>query len=202
MSLKFLRPWFHYCKEPKLRKVLYKLSIYKVFPISILQQAPHPPIPGCNFLVIYVLYKVYIGAAELRIETRFHKVLTYIEYRAVSGVFRTTDPPPPLHPASVSSPRTKGGGYTIAGRWRGGGLIFRKTSDIGLASYSRIPLRPLRKPRIKGRPRKKVWSRWDVAHWKMSYYRVDRKLWITTGNHSRYKTEGKKCDNLIPIKLS
>ncbi len=40
------------------------------------------------------------------------KVLTYIEYRAVSGVFRTIDPPPPLHPASVSSPRTKGGGRT------------------------------------------------------------------------------------------
>ncbi len=39
---------------------------------------------------------------------RNHKVLTYIEYRAVSGVFRTIDPPPPLHPASVSSPCTKG----------------------------------------------------------------------------------------------
>ncbi len=46
-----------------------------------------------------------------------HKVLTYIhtyiEYRAVSGLFRTT-PHPPLHP-SVSSHR----GYTLAG-WRGG----------------------------------------------------------------------------------
>jgi hypothetical protein len=39
-----------------------------------------------------------------------HKVLTYIEYRAVSGVFRTIDPTTPLHPASVSSPRTKDGG--------------------------------------------------------------------------------------------
>ncbi len=28
----------------------------------------------------------------------------------MSGVFRTIDPPPPLHPASVSSLRTKGGG--------------------------------------------------------------------------------------------
>ncbi len=27
-----------------------------------------------------------------------HKVLTYIEYTAVSGVFRTIDLPPPLHP--------------------------------------------------------------------------------------------------------
>ncbi len=50
-------------------------------------------------------------------------------------------PNPPLHPASVSSPRTKGGGYTLAGRWGGGGSIFWKTPDIGLASYSLIPLR-------------------------------------------------------------
>jgi hypothetical protein len=64
--------------------------------------------------------------------TRNHKILTYIEYRAVSGVFRTIDPPPPLHPASVSSPRTKGGGHTLAGRGGGGGGIFRKTPDIGL----------------------------------------------------------------------
>ncbi len=35
-----------------------------------------------------------------------HKVLTYIEYRAVSGVFKTSDLPPPslLHPASVLPP--------------------------------------------------------------------------------------------------
>ncbi len=42
-----------------------------------------------------------------------HKVLIYVEYRSVSGVFQNIDPP--LHPASVSSPRTKGGGegYTV-----------------------------------------------------------------------------------------
>ncbi len=45
-----------------------------------------------------------------------HKVLTYVEYRAVSGVFQNIDLPPPLHPASVTSSRTKGGGYTLAGR--------------------------------------------------------------------------------------
>ncbi len=46
-----------------------------------------------------------------------HKVLTYVEYRAVSGVFQNIDPPSPFHQASVSSPRT-------AGRWGGGGSIF------------------------------------------------------------------------------
>jgi hypothetical protein len=53
-----------------------------------------------------------------------HKVLTYIEYIAVSGVFRTIDPPPPLPLASASSPRTKGLVYTLHTRraMRGWGL--------------------------------------------------------------------------------
>ncbi len=76
-----------------------------------------------------------------------HKVLTYIEYRAVSGVFRTIDSPPPLHPASVSSPRSKGGGVGWGGTVhtrravRSWGSIFRKTPNIGLASYCIISLR-------------------------------------------------------------
>ncbi len=75
------------------------------------------------------------------VKSSSHKVLT--EYRAVSGVFRTIDPPPPLHPASVSSPRPKGVGVHTrrAVRGWGGGSIFRKTPDIGLASYIIIPLR-------------------------------------------------------------
>jgi hypothetical protein len=52
------------------------------------------------------------------------------------------DSPPPLHPASMSSPRTKGGGRTYSPGGEGvGGSIFWKTPDIGLASYSLIPLR-------------------------------------------------------------
>ncbi len=70
-----------------------------------------------------------------------HKVLIYVEYKTVSGVFQNIDPPPPLPPASMSSPRTKGGGNTLAGRWGGRGSIFWKTPDIGLATYSIIPLR-------------------------------------------------------------
>jgi hypothetical protein len=69
---------------------------------------------------------------------------TYI-YRVQSSVWRLWNYWPP-HPLStqrvhVSSPRTKGGGYRLAGRWGGGGSIFRKTPNIGLASYSIIPLR-------------------------------------------------------------
>ncbi len=61
------------------------------------------------------------------------KVLTYVEYRAVSGVFRTIDRPPPLQPASVSSPRR---GVHTRRAVRG------STTDTGLvASYSILPLR-------------------------------------------------------------
>ncbi len=68
---------------------------------------------------------------------------TYIN-RVQSSVWRLSnlDPPPPLPLASVSSPRTKGGGKVR--RWRCEGVgesIFRKTPDIGLAPYSIIPLR-------------------------------------------------------------
>jgi hypothetical protein len=69
-----------------------------------------------------------------------HKELVYI-CRVQSSVwrlpnYRTIDPTPPLHPASVSSPRTKDRGYTLAGWWGGGESIFRKTPDIGLAFFS------------------------------------------------------------------
>ncbi len=66
-----------------------------------------------------------------------HKALTYVEYSTelcLASSKILTPPHPFLHPASVPSPRTKGGGYTLAGRWGGwgpGGSIFRKTRDIG-----------------------------------------------------------------------
>ncbi len=86
------------------------------------------------------LHVKIIAETVMIINGQRHKVLTYIEYRAVSGVFRTIDPPPPLHPASVSSPRTKGGGYTLAGRWGGGGEGVNISEDarhwIGLLQYN------------------------------------------------------------------
>ncbi len=39
-----------------------------------------------------------------------HKVLTYIEYRAVSGVFRTIDPPTPSPTSECVLPAPKAGG--------------------------------------------------------------------------------------------
>jgi hypothetical protein len=62
---------------------------------------------------------------------------TYVEYRAVSGVFQNIDPPPPLHPANVSSPRTKGGGVHTRQVLRGWGVnILEHTRHrIGLLQY-------------------------------------------------------------------
>ncbi len=62
------------------------------------------------------------------VEDYKRKVLTYVEYRAVSGVFQNIDPPTPFHPASVSSPRTKGRGvhttHSPGGEGVGGGQYF------------------------------------------------------------------------------
>ncbi len=47
-------------------------------------------------------------------------------------------PHPPLRPASLSSPRNKGGGTQSPGGEGDGGSIFWKTREIGLPSYSKI----------------------------------------------------------------
>ncbi len=65
----------------------------------------------------------------IEIETFF----VYTELCLASSKILT--PHPPLHPASVSSPRNKSGGTPSPGGEGGGGSIFWKTQDIGLASY-------------------------------------------------------------------
>ncbi len=75
----------------------------------------------------------------------FHSQSTYV-CRLHSSVWRLPKywpprSPPPFHPANLSSPRTKGGGVHTRWAVREWGSIFWKTPDIGLASYSIIPLR-------------------------------------------------------------
>ncbi len=66
-----------------------------------------------------------------------HKVLTYIEYRAVSGVFRTIGPPPNLLLASVSSPAPKAVHSRRAVRGWGGVNISEDARHwIGLLQYN------------------------------------------------------------------
>ncbi len=67
----------------------------------------------------------------------------------MSGVFRTIDPPPPLHPASVSSPRTKGGGVHTRRGGGGGGVNISEDARpwIGLLQYNPFTIQPIHKPR-------------------------------------------------------
>ncbi len=69
------------------------------------------------------------------------KVLTYVEYSAVSGILKNIDPPPPSPPSECFLlPHQRQGGTHSLGGEGGGGSIFLKTPDIGLASYSIISL--------------------------------------------------------------
>ncbi len=63
-----------------------------------------------------------------------HKVLTYIECRAVSGVFRTIDPPPSPPSECVLPPhQRRGGGYTLG---RGVNISEDPRHWIGLLQYN------------------------------------------------------------------
>jgi hypothetical protein len=68
-------------------------------------------------------------------------VLTYIEYRAVSGVFQNIDPPPPLHPASVSSPAQKRRFGTHSPGGEGVNISEDARHWIGLLQYNPSTLR-------------------------------------------------------------
>jgi len=72
-----------------------------------------------------------------------HKVLTYVEYRAVSSVFQNIDPPSPspVSTQRVCPPTAPKAWATLSpGGEGGGGSIFWKTIDIGFASYMQYDL--------------------------------------------------------------
>ncbi len=71
-------------------------------------------------------------------------------YTVQSSVWRLPNygPSTPSPPSECVLPPHKGGGIHTRRAVRGGGSIFRKTPDNGLASYSIIPLRLA--PRVEG----------------------------------------------------
>ncbi len=68
-----------------------------------------------------------------------HKVLTDVEYRAVSDVFQNIDPPPPSPPSEcVLPPHQRRRSKHSPGGEGDGWSIFWKTPAIGLASYNNL----------------------------------------------------------------
>jgi hypothetical protein len=87
------------------------------------------------------------------------------------------------HPLSTqrvcSPPAPKTGGYTLAGRGVGGGSIYWKTPDIGLDSYSIIPLRD------RGSAASFCTQTFAVAQcaYSPSDYKEDTDRWVTPPPH-------------------
>ncbi len=129
-TVQFEQYWVTSGFWPRVRARALRAPVFlSSFPKRGAARPPHPSIAASLLLIRSPnIYKIY-------------KVLTYEEYRAVSGVFQNIDPPTPLYSANMSFPRTKGGYTTLAGKWGSGRSIFWKTPDIGLASYSIISLR-------------------------------------------------------------
>jgi hypothetical protein len=79
----------------------------------------------------------------------------------MSGVFRTIDHTPPLHPASVSSPALKGGGIHTRRAVRGGGNIVEDARHwIGLLQYN---------PSTSVLIDKCVWCRYSDVSWSTAH---------------------------------
>ncbi len=90
---------------------------------------------------IQVIFKKYFKLNNTKNRTVSHKhgggshtVLTY--NRVQSSVWHLPNPHPPLHPASVSSPRIKGGGHTRGGEGVGGNILEDAKHWIGLLQYN------------------------------------------------------------------
>jgi hypothetical protein len=83
--------------------------------------------------------------SELRGELQTQSILTYIDYRAVAGVFQNIDPSIPFPPSECVLPPLQRRGVHTRRAVRGGGAsIFWKTPDIGMASIISLRLQSSR----------------------------------------------------------
>ncbi len=94
-----------------------------------------------SFCLLFYFLKIF-WLSNAGAKGSSHKVLAYVEYRAVSGVFQNIDPPPPSPPSACVLPPHQRRGILTRRTVRGvGASIFWRTPYIGLASYSIISLR-------------------------------------------------------------
>ncbi len=92
-----------------------------------------------------VYFFVFFGLSRCHTESPTHKVLTHVEYRAVSGVFQNIDPPPPYPPSEcVPPPAPKVVGTQSPGGEGGVGVNILEDSRhrIGLLQYNLSTLQP------------------------------------------------------------
>jgi hypothetical protein len=92
------------------------------------------------FCSVRQLVHVHVGGIINSDPTREyyrHKVLTYVEYRAVSGVFQNIDPPSPSTPSEcVLPPHQRRGGTHSPGGGGGVNILEDARHWIGLLQYN------------------------------------------------------------------
>ena len=124
------------CKAWNISKFFFKLCYYSLtsgfWPCARALRAPPPPPSIAASLLLIQPQNIY----------KIYKVLTYEEYRAVSGVFQNIDPPPPSPPSECVISSTQGGGYTFAGWWGRWGVNILEDArhKIGLLQYTTSPI--------------------------------------------------------------
>jgi hypothetical protein len=109
----------------------------------LVNRLPAPPLFHISDTQLYSLTFVFCSGPGIKGPFHEYVLLTtqsnYI-CRVQSSVWRLPKywPPTLLHPASVSFPRTKGGGYTFAGRWGGWGVNILEVARhwINLLQYN------------------------------------------------------------------
>ncbi len=105
------------------------LSEKPVPPSSISSSASSQRASGSPNL--YLFFRQELLFLHTIINTRTHKVLSYVEYRAVSGVFENIDPPPPSPPSEcVLPPHQRRGEHYLTIKFKRKTNFYRETLSL------------------------------------------------------------------------
>ncbi len=128
--------WYWVASSLAVVPSVFFLQARLLFPLFILQYILY-----CSSKPVYTINLRYISSPQFSFSMGWvQKVLTYVEYRAVSGVFQNIDPPPPSPPSEcVLPPHQRRWGVHTRRAVRGvGGQYFgrRQRYRIGLLQYN------------------------------------------------------------------
>ncbi len=136
----FRHIWLFFLMWGKFNFLFYQCTVTLVFSGSLTHQTGRCTATSLSF-------RSFTGSTGC-LSLRLHKMylafqsqsIYIVEHRAVSGVFQNIDPPPPLHPVSVSSPRPapKAGGVHTRRAVRGWGVNILEDARhwIGLLQFN------------------------------------------------------------------